>query len=423
MRPDGKQSGTPGQFKAKWVRNLLKHLRMAQGKEALAEVWDDCPSCRYDVGRIEGVLVHAVIGRFGPPMEVGGNSPGHVPKDSVSFPAGADEIDMAPPVVYGYALAQGRREYMEDRCVSRKVKAARGSTGYMFAVFDGHGGSGAADWVSNRLWRALEVKLEEGVEPEAALRDAFLQVDEEWCEEADMLVKDDSGSTALVALVLGNQIYFASAGDGAGTVYRSDGKDPEQLSFAHKPDEPSEKKRIQALGGFVAGNDCARLQGVLAVSRGFGDLSLKQWVTAEPAIRRFDVIEGDRYLVIASDGMTDVLLPSEVGPIVAEAGNVESAAQELVDVSLAEGSSDNVGVLVVDLSSIARSDRHYQSLQMSSSGGGGDIERGDNFDSASSSGIKRSPWESSSSVRAFLRGGNGGEEEEEDQIGLVGSGR
>ena len=38
LRPEGKKQGSPSQFKAKWVRNLLKRLKMSKGKEAMAEV-------------------------------------------------------------------------------------------------------------------------------------------------------------------------------------------------------------------------------------------------------------------------------------------------------------------------------------------------------------------------------------------------
>jgi hypothetical protein len=38
LRPEGKKLGSPSQFKAKWVKNLLKRLKMSKGKEAMAEV-------------------------------------------------------------------------------------------------------------------------------------------------------------------------------------------------------------------------------------------------------------------------------------------------------------------------------------------------------------------------------------------------
>ena len=112
---------------------------------------------------------------------------GHTPQDAITYGAKGELPPETPAVTYGYALAQGRREYMEDRCVSRKIKAPRGKTGYFFAIFDGHGGSGAADWASERMSRIVENQLMIGLGPEEALREAFLQTDEEWIEQVEPL--------------------------------------------------------------------------------------------------------------------------------------------------------------------------------------------------------------------------------------------
>ena len=52
------------------------------------------------------------------------------------------------------------------------------------------------------------------------------------------------------------------------------------MSIDHKPDRPSERKRIQSKGGTVIFCGCPRVNGVLATSRGFGDKELKRWVSA-----------------------------------------------------------------------------------------------------------------------------------------------
>jgi len=352
LRPDGKHADSAASFKSKWVRKFLKHLRIAEGKGTRAEVWDDSAECRYDMGRIDGVVVHAVLGRYGPPMEVGGNVQGYAFPDSIAFGAGKEDCGgVEAPFMFGYAMAQGKRDYMEDRVVAKQIATADGGVGHVLAVFDGHGGSEAANWASSNVWKRVEDLLVLGEEPEEALRTAFMSVDEEWCDWARANGDDDSGSTGLVCLVLGSTVYCASAGDGAAVVLRN-GADPEMLSTPHKPDSPGEEKRIRKLGGKVIFRDCARLNGILAVSRGFGDLSLKQWVTAEPAVRQWEVTGDDAALVISSDGMTDVLLNSEVQHVVDAAPNPEAAARELVDVALAKGTTDNLGILVLDLASL-----------------------------------------------------------------------
>ena len=79
----------------------------------------------------------------------------------------------------------------------------------------------------------------------------------------------------------------------------------ERLSVDHKPDEPTEVERISQIGGKVVDN---RVGGTLAVTRAFGDHHLiKEGVTAKPTINKHVIRPFDKYLIIASDGVWDVL--------------------------------------------------------------------------------------------------------------------
>jgi serine/threonine protein phosphatase PrpC len=60
-----------------------------------------------------------------------------------------------------------------------------------------------------------------------------------------------------------------------------------------------------------------RVEGVLAVSRAIGDCSLKPYVTCDPEIVTHELRgEEDLYLVIASDGLWDVMSNEEVARFV-----------------------------------------------------------------------------------------------------------
>ena len=74
-----------------------------------------------------------------------------------------------------------------------------------------------------------------------------------------------------MALITDTEIYCANAGDSR-CVLSNDGKAIE-MSVDHKPDNPSEKARIEKAGGFVEDN---RVKGVLNLSRSLGDLEYKQ---------------------------------------------------------------------------------------------------------------------------------------------------
>lgn len=59
-------------------------------------------------------------------------------------------------------------------------------------------------------------------------------------------------------------------------------------------------------GGYV---DCCngvwRIQGSLAVSRGIGDRTLKEWVIAEPYTKMLEIKPECEFLILGSDGLWD----------------------------------------------------------------------------------------------------------------------
>jgi protein phosphatase 2C family protein 2/3 len=67
-----------------------------------------------------------------------------------------------------------------------------------------------------------------------------------------------------------NEIYVANAGD-TRCVIAAKGK-AKDLSIDHKPDLPTEKRRVQRAGGFV---EEGRVNGIIAVSRAIGDWEYK----------------------------------------------------------------------------------------------------------------------------------------------------
>jgi hypothetical protein len=61
-------------------------------------------------------------------------------------------------------------------------------------------------------------------------------------------------------------------------------------------------------GGFVDNlTGTWRVQGTLAVSRGIGDLHLKEWISAEPELQKLEVTSDCEFLILASDGLWDTV--------------------------------------------------------------------------------------------------------------------
>ncbi|KAH0926027.1 hypothetical protein HID58_018283 [Brassica napus] len=65
--------------------------------------------------------------------------------------------------------------------------------------------------------------------------------------------------------------------------------------------------KIQEAGGRVIYWDGRRVLGVLATSRAIGDNYLKPYVSSEPEVTVTERIEEDEFMILASDGLWDVV--------------------------------------------------------------------------------------------------------------------
>jgi serine/threonine protein phosphatase PrpC len=79
------------------------------------------------------------------------------------------------------------------------------------------------------------------------------------------------------------------------------------MSVDHKPNSREERSRIEDAGGVVVWAGTWRVGGVLAVSRAFGDRPLKRYVIPTPDIRDESLTQDDDCLILASDGLWDVV--------------------------------------------------------------------------------------------------------------------
>ena len=125
--------------------------------------------------------------------------------------------------------------------------------------------------------------------------------------ELRLLDSDVTGSTACLAIVrqeFGHRIlYIANVGDTRAVLSKNGVA--ERMSQDHKATDEAEINRIKNGGGIVMEN---RVAGSLAVTRAFGDHALKNdGVTAKPYINKHVLRPFDKFLVIASDGVWDVL--------------------------------------------------------------------------------------------------------------------
>ncbi|XP_044432451.1 probable protein phosphatase 2C 56 isoform X2 [Triticum aestivum] len=191
----------------------------------------------------------------------------------------------------GYSSFKGRRPTMEDR-YDVKFAKIKGQSVSLFAVFDGHAGPLAAEYLKEYL-------LDNLIKHPQFLRNPKL------------------------ALTI-------------------------PLSDDHKPNLKDERARIENAGGGVSYDGFTwRVDGILAMSRAFGNRSLKNYVIAEPDIQETQVSSDLEYLVLATDGLWDVVQNEDVISLMKATDGPEAAAVKLTEMAHSRHSSDNITCIVV----------------------------------------------------------------------------
>ena len=77
---------------------------------------------------------------------------------------------------------------------------------------------------------------------------------------------------------------------------------------------------------------------------------MKPFVTATPEVKSKVLDENDKYLVLATDGLWDVVSNAEVGAFLTMASrSLQKAADLLTQEALSRGSTDNITVIIVDI--------------------------------------------------------------------------
>ncbi|GIL54663.1 hypothetical protein Vafri_10393 [Volvox africanus] len=275
----------------------------------------------------------------------------------------------------GSNQSMGSRGYQEDYRVICDTTAAPGLTNLPnmllgAAVYDGHGGKQVSHWLSssycllNRAMESVQQLISNGGSPNdvaAVLEDVFIA-----CGNAAIAARMTAGSCVAMALLIQQAgipwVLSANVGDSRTIMVSWDeheaGGRPEaaQLSVDHKlgPAKLSEEtRRVQASGGTVIQLfGTWRIDGSLAVARAIGDCEFSRYVSCRPTVNCRQLMRRDRWLIIASDGLWDVMTNEEVAMFC-------KAQQQLTAAKLSEalvreavrnrGSGDNTTVVAVRL--------------------------------------------------------------------------
>lgn len=185
-----------------------------------------------------------------------------------------------------------------------------------------------------------------------AIKSGFLRIDQSMRASS----QDMSGCTAICALISPTHLFIANCGDSRAVLYDGNVHWPRFVTEDHKPSLPAERRRIIDAGG------CAtqRINGTLAVSRALGDFDFKkdelrgpceQLVSPEPEVTVFERSPQDQFLILACDGIWDVIDNKSLCEFVEYKLKVEPSLEKVcssvLDLCLRKHSRDNMSIIIV----------------------------------------------------------------------------
>ncbi|KAK3198049.1 hypothetical protein Dsin_021464 [Dipteronia sinensis] len=255
-------------------------------------------------------------------------------------------------------------------------------------IFDGHGpwGHFVAKKVRESLPSSLLCNWQETLAQTSLLPDIDLDSDKKnqrfniWkhsyvkaCAAVDQELQQyrkidsfHSGTTALTVVRQGEFLIVANVGDSRAVLATTsdDGSVvPVQLTVDFKPNLPQEVERIiQCKGRVFCLEDEPGVHRVwlpdeespgLAMSRAFGDYCLKNYgLISVPEVTQRHITSRDQFVVLASDGVWDVISNQEAVEIVSLAPDRAKSAKRLVECAVHAWKRKRKGIATDDISAI-----------------------------------------------------------------------
>jgi serine/threonine protein phosphatase PrpC len=300
---------------------------------------------------------------------------------------------MPRKVKYQFYSAQGLRETNEDAELMMVNMTIRGdkvtatkpeyAPVNAFVICDGHGGSEISEFVAPLLLNYLMAPDNEYPLEDDHIEAIYDRIHKKIKREMNDIALE-CGTTALAVVHYVNEtdgrdyLQIFNTGDCRAVVSRKGIAIP--LTKDHKPSWPDEARRICQVNEQVENPQEIiyeygdwRVNG-LSVTRAFGDLNARPQVTHMPDSHLVRLQSKDQFLVIACDGLWDVMENHDVVNFVthhqekrkhfhwtktrtdnpdavlypdAKLEKSQNLAQKLALYSIAKGSTDNVSVILV----------------------------------------------------------------------------
>lgn len=266
--------------------------------------------------------------------------------------------------IYSYSSIEYQNksfcDYMEDKVYLCDKFSGSKNLG-LFILCDGHGGDEASSFVVDNLPKIIESEirsigcLKDLSVIKSAFTNSFLKIDKLI---NNYIWKLTSGSTCSIIFIMKfNQkviIISANIGDSSIIYVNTNSKEVKELSIDHKISNSNELNRINSIGGKIENE---RLSGKLAITRSFGDDDCKKdGLSIDPYVNSIELNNEtllDSYIILASDGIWDVMMFSDILKYANEVRDLDDSSkilsERIVKEAIIKGTSDNISVVCLKL--------------------------------------------------------------------------
>lgn len=229
-----------------------------------------------------------------------------------------------------------------------------------FAVYDGHGGKSVSKFLSKNLPQCFIDKR-----VTYPLKQKYIKrIYEYWQNELKTKYKEtamDTGSTCSIVIHFKKNecdyLNVLNTGDSRSVICRNN--IAIALTKDHKPHWPEEISRLRQLGEEPQFDGFDWRIKDLSVSRAFGDISAEPYLTCMPDIFTYKLTNNDKFIILACDGLWDVLANQDVINFVlancydhcfeTRINKHINISKKLADLAISRGSTDNITIIIVFL--------------------------------------------------------------------------
>ena len=244
------------------------------------------------------------------------------------------------------------RKDMEDFHYIKALLIKKITCSY-FGLFDGHSGKEVGMYLMENLHKILHQKIREENINNEILKQIVINSFEQIDKEINLKnFRNETGSTGTILLLYKDPTSpsnksFLCANVGDSKAYLITKKEMILLTKDHKCCDANEVKRIRDKGGIVFRE---RVFGTLMLTRSFGDKEMKKYgVLSTPDIYIKNVEKDDLFIVIASDGVWDVVEENEILKMTQDGISSNDFSKKIVNLAKERDTHDNISCIVIKL--------------------------------------------------------------------------